>query len=376
MRTNRRKNGFVGLFGILSLMLATLASVGQPAQAKAAGACVAPTYEMTGGDSGAQMRVVSFASDTCLIITMSPNEVALVGAFHNRLEDREDGQPGQVELHKVDSSLKALKWNAPFYGYLSYGQVRLIDASRAQCEFEKWRDAEQNFTSNFPLDGWAGQKAVCGPIDGGGTTSTFAVDAPAVLPPGVEATIKVGSDPAGEQALLSVAGGVPVLVTTPFTGTFNVPAGQKSPWVLKDQGGNQLANGEIDVMPTRACYNLPDAKTWNTEPGAALFGFSTDEDKTGANVLRVCGTLPQGVVMLIGGEVVGNEAYGVLTSIIGPGAMDVYVRNAGVSAFQGCGLAQAEFAKQKAAGGANLTIFHEPTFGPCTSRAFLPLLHR
>jgi hypothetical protein len=310
------------------------------------------------------MRVASFGDKTCYTVKMAANEVALIGALDNRLTD------GTVVLHDVQSSLKALKWDQPFQADVSFGQIRLIDARRAQCEFERWFAAEQNFPRDhgYPLPEWAGQTAVCGPIDGGG--GVFMIEAPKVARPDPTVTIKINSNPSGQQAKLLVMGHAPVMLTTPFTGVYSVTPGAKTSWVLNDMSDNQLDAGEIDVLPLRECFNLPPQNTWNAAPavGNPSFGFSTDEDKTGKGVLRVCGNLPAGFTLLLSGEAVDNEAYGVLT--FRKGTIDLYVRNAGIEGLPGC-LAAPEFHRLKAVGGSNLTIFHAPI--ACSVRQYVPV---
>ncbi len=122
-------------------------------------------------------------------------------------------------------------------------------------------------------------------------------------------------------------------------------------------------------MPSRTCFALPTQDKWNE--GGVPFSFSTDEDTTKQNVLRICGDLPSGYVLLVSGEAVASEAYGVLTTLAGH--VDTYVRNAFIEGVAGCN-ARPEFDRLKAAGGSNLSIFHAPA--ACSVRQYVPIAKR
>ncbi len=366
MRT-RRWSGFIGLAGIMALLLATLASAGQPRPATAAVQCVFSAFDIKGGDSGAPVSFheVPGADEECVKFQIPEGQIALLGGDMNRAVS------GSTELHNVNSSLKALAWPADqvIEAHITWGQIRLVDARRGQCEFERWLAAEKGFQNGgFPLPEWTGQTAVCGPLDGGGSGATFNVDAkPGLVQPGQPVQFVVTSDPAGQTARLKFDSSNMVDVVTPKAIAHVYSA--NSHWQLLSLQGAELASGDVEVLPTRGCFALPARDTWNE--GAVPFSFSTDEDKSGGNTLHICGDMPSGYTLLVSGEFVAGESYGVLG--VYSGKIDMYVRNAFIEGVAGCS-ARPEFDRLKAAGGSNLSIFHAPS--ACSVRQYVPIAKR
>lgn len=358
MRTRR-------LIGPLLGLLMLIAFGAQPSEtnfAVAAGPCVTPAYLQATDAKGNDFLYynVPDATEQCVNVETGPDRVAVIGGGTNRIVS------GSTELHNVPQSVKALKWDAIMQAYLTYGQVRLYNAVNAQCGFELWVSEEKGFVNGgFPLDEWANQTPVCG---GGGSNPTFTVEAkPGLVQPGQRVTFTVTSNPTGQTAQLQFDGANMVDVQTPKVIAHVYTA--NAHWKLLDKSGAELAGGDIEVLPARPCYSLPARDTWNE--GAVPFSFSTDEDKSGGNTLHICGDLPSGYTLVVSGEFVAGESYGVLTMLAGH--VDTYVRNAFVEGVAGCS-ARPEFDRLKAEGGANLKIFHAPA--ACSVRQYVPIAKR
>lgn len=358
MRTRRWIGPLLGLL----MLIAFGAQPNQTNHVVAAGPCVTPAYLQATDAKGNDFLYynVPDATEQCVNVETGPDRVAVIGGGTNRIVS------GSTELHNVPQSVKALKWDAIMQAYLTYGQVRLYNAVNAQCGFELWVSEEKGFVNGgFPLDEWANQTPVCG---GGGSNPTFTVEAkPGLVQPGQSVQFTVTSDPTGKTARLQFDAGNMVDVQTPKAINWTYTA--SSHWKLLDMQGGELAAGDVEVLPSRDCFALPGQDKWNEGP--VPFSFSTEEDTTKQNVLRICGDMPSGYVLLISGEFVAGESYGVLSTYAGH--IDFYVRNAFVEGVAGCS-AKPEFDRLKKEGAANLTIFHAPV--ACNSHQFVPIAKR
>jgi hypothetical protein len=291
------------------------------------------------GLSEAQIRIFEFAEATCVRVNLAENEVLVVGGAQLRVVN-DTNQPAQ-EVINGSSTLAALTGPGVFViNDGAYGAARVVPAQRAQCEFERWAQAESGFVTKWPLMEWAATTAVCGALTPVDPTPQPTEWPTWTVTPSVTNIVAGGSidfrfeaDKPASSGVFTIQGQT-INVTAPAVVTIaNLTPANNVRWTLfQADNTTEAAYGFITVAPMPACTQLPAQNTWTEMADANGHRFVINT--SGDQILRLCGQIHADVTIVYQGVMSDGKAK--LGFVSGPAQLDLTIQHGVVFGVRSC----------------------------------------